>query len=139
MKIIILFLFMNIFFVKAQGLNVFTTCTKRPITDTVSYLKKIEINKEKYIGKPFSNLLNDLGLLKPKITRIVFDKKINTIFKFSERDFYNKQVILIIFWEQNFLPMPIKHFEKVNNFRFTTNEKNFYIDKTIKDIIVCSN
>jgi len=49
----IVVLFACIFSVQAQT---------RPVTDTVGYLKSIYANKNQFIGKPFSNLLDSLKI-----------------------------------------------------------------------------
>ena len=39
---------------------------KGQVSDTLVYLKLFELTKEKYIGQPFSKLLNDMKMISPK-------------------------------------------------------------------------
>ncbi|MCW3160359.1 hypothetical protein [Chryseobacterium oryctis] len=50
-----------------NGNTIITThCRKRPIKDTLNYVKQFEINKINYIGQPFSKLLNEMTQIQPK-------------------------------------------------------------------------
>jgi hypothetical protein len=116
---------------------------QKPVADTLSYLKRFEINKEKYIGKPFSLLLKDMTQMQPKMAKsdITQDPNIplqSTIFRFSDKDInVGNQSTLIIKWKEDAIPnTPIEFFEQEHNHRFTINERNFFEKKVVKDIVV---
>jgi hypothetical protein len=61
--------------------------------DTLNYIKSFETNKAKYIGKPFSVILNDLGEMQPKLVMPASGASINdlsksifTLFRFVDRE-----------------------------------------------------
>lgn len=116
---------------------------QKAITDTLSYAKKFELNKDKYIGKPFSRLLKDMEQMQPKMAKSAFNDNPNnpmssTIFRFSEKDIAReKEVTLLIKWKADELPnTPIQFFEEEHNYRFTVSERNFFEKKVVKDIFV---
>jgi len=133
------FLFLLNGFVKSQEIS-----KKKAVTDTLSYVKKFEINKEKYIGKPFSLLLKDMIQLQPKKAKSEFREDTNnplpsTSFSFSDKDInsVNDDVIMVIKWKpDNSATTPLEFFEQEHNYRFTPNEKNFLEKKVVMDIIV---
>lgn len=107
--------------------------------DTLDYLKKIEYNKAKYIGKPFSVLLKDLKELEPKtIWALAGGHNIKIVRRshlvFSEDPFSTD--ILSIEWDSEILRERVNFYEMKNDFRFTQEEKEFYSNKIIKNIEV---
>ncbi|SDI89335.1 hypothetical protein SAMN05421846_11822 [Chryseobacterium taeanense] len=113
------------------------------INDTLSYARKFETNKEKYIGKPFSLLLKDMALMQPtKAKSDIREDSDNplpgTIFIFSDKDINSeKEVTMAIKWKADAAPTtPLEFFEQEHNYRFTANEKNFLEKKIVKDIAV---
>lgn len=81
-------------------------CQALPSADTLTYLKTITAQKQKYIGKPFSVLLNDL-----KISIVVFyphasihsakSKETSTAFRFIVPEYLEgyKFPHLEVYWE----------------------------------------
>ncbi|MEG1198951.1 MAG: hypothetical protein RSD53_06150, partial [Algoriella sp.] len=63
-KIILIYLFLLSFSGFAQKINDNIRVTE--VLDTLNYLKTFEVNKSKYIGKPFSVLLADMKKIQPK-------------------------------------------------------------------------
>lgn len=120
------------------------TSGKKAVTDTLSYAKKFEINKEKYIGKPFSLLLKDLTQMQPKKAKSEFREDMNnplpsTSFSFSDKKDINSgsDVIMIIKWKaDDTATTPLEFFEQEHNYQFTPNEKNFLEKKIVMDITV---
>jgi hypothetical protein len=126
------FLFLN-GFLKAQ----------KTVTDTLSYAKKFETNKEKYIGKSFSLLLKDMVQLQPKKAKSdIKDDQNNplpsTLFTFSDKDINSgNEVTLVIKWKADPTPTtPIEFSEQEHNYSFTLTERNFFEKKIIRDIVV---
>jgi len=136
-----LFLFGILFF-----LNGFATAQERSVkktVDTLAYLRKFEMNKDKYIGKRFGLLIKDMVLMQPKMAKSTFNEDVNnpmtsTSFRFSEKDFdQDQEPILIIKWRTDDLPTgPIQFAEEGNNYHFTVGQKNMLEKKIIKDIAV---
>lgn len=119
------------------------TSGKKAVTDTLAYAKKFEINKEKYIGKPFSLLLKDMIQIQPKKAKSDFREDMNnplpsTSFSFSDKDFNSmNNVMMIIKWKaDDSATTPLEFFEQEHNYRFTLNERNFLEKKTVTDITV---
>ncbi|KMQ68290.1 hypothetical protein ACM39_10500 [Chryseobacterium sp. FH2] len=116
---------------------------KRSVNDTLAYLKKFEINKDKYIGKPFSLLLKNMVQIQPKKAKSTFNADVNnsissTIFTFSNKDINSdKEITLLVKWKTDEIPStPIEFFEQEHNYRYTPSEKNFFEKKVVKDIMV---
>ncbi|MDN4012447.1 hypothetical protein QX233_08260 [Chryseobacterium gambrini] len=116
---------------------------QKTVSDTLSYAKKFETNKQKYIGKPFSLLLKDMTQLQFKKAKsdIKEDNENtlpSTIFRFSDKEVNSpNEVSFIIKWKTDNLPVtPIEFFEQEHNYCFTINERNFFEKKIIKDIVV---
>ncbi|WP_029297984.1 hypothetical protein [Chryseobacterium hispalense] len=133
-----LFLFFLNGFVKSQEVS-----ARRNVTDTLAYAKKFEMNKEKYIGKPFSLLLKDMAQMHPKKAKSEFREDTNnplpsTSFTFSDKDIDSgNDVTMIIRWKADDATItPLEFFEQEHNYRFTPNEKNFLEKKIIRDITV---
>ncbi|WP_288243914.1 hypothetical protein [uncultured Chryseobacterium sp.] len=133
-----LFLFFLNGFVKSQEVS-----ARRNVTDTLAYAKKFEMNKEKYIGKPFSLLLKDMAQMHPKKAKSEFREDTNnplpsTSFTFSDKDIDSgNDVTMIIRWKaDDATTTPLEFFEQEHNYRFTPNEKNFLEKKIIRDITV---
>jgi hypothetical protein len=129
-------LFLNIF-VKSQE------SSGKAITDTLTYAKRFETNKEKYIGKRFSLLLKDMIQMQFKKVKSEFREDTNnplpsTSFSFSDKDINSENnVIMIIKWKpDNTATTPLEFFEQEHNYRFTPNEKNFLEKKIVIDITV---
>ena len=110
--------------------------------DTISYIKQFEVNKVNYIGEPLSVLLNDMTKMQPKT--VWFSSNINdknnitaSLFKFStkEKSFKNA-VTLLIKWKEKIPFKNVEYLLKKNKFYFTEEEKDFYGEKIIQDIIV---
>ncbi|SMP07148.1 hypothetical protein [Chryseobacterium profundimaris] len=125
-------------FVKSQQIS-----GKKEITDTLAYAKKFEINKEKYIGKPFSVLLKDMVQMQPKKAKSEFREDMynplpSTSFSFSDKEINSlNDVMMIIKWKaDDASTTPLEFFEQEHNYRFTPNEKNFLEKKTVMDITV---
>ncbi|WP_326981858.1 hypothetical protein VUJ46_16710 [Chryseobacterium sp. MYb264] len=122
-------------FVKAQK-----TSDKKAV-DTVSYLRKFEMNKDKYIGKRFGLLMKDMIQMQPKMAKSVFNEDVNnpmtsTAFRFSEKSFDDTHTpTLIVKWRTDDIPTgPIQFAEEGNNYRFSLGQKNMLEKKIIKDI-----
>lgn len=116
---------------------------KKPITDTLAYAKKFEMNKEKYLGKPFSLLLKDMVQMEPKKGKSEFREDMNnplpsTSFSFSDKDISSvNNVLMIIKWKaDDTATTPLEFFEQEHNYRFTPNERNFLEKKIVMDITV---
>jgi len=127
---------------KDGSIVITTHCLKRPIYDTLEYLKRFEANKADFIGKPFSVLLNRILPIQPK-TAFAFSmgRKKNifadTRFKFTEKELsFRPTVTLLIKWQDPIPRDQTKFYEQKNAFYFTNEEKTFYGNKIIKDIIV---
>ena len=110
--------------------------------DTLNYLKQFEANKVKYIGKPFSVLLNDMTQIQPK-TNFSFsafnnkNKRIYTDFNFVNKDYIRlNSITLSIYWQTPIPSNDIKSYQNKNKCVFTDDEKSFYGNKIIKDIKV---
>lgn len=108
--------------------------------DTLDYLKKIEYNKAKYIGKPFSVLLKDLKDLPPQtIWGSPHGKYKNIINRhyigFHKGEFrLNDVIVMFISWEDSLSRDKVRYYEQKNKSYFTEEEKDFYSNKTIKNI-----
>lgn len=133
-----LYLFFLNGFVKSQEIS-----GKKTVTDTLAYAKKFEINKEKYIGKPFSLLLKDMAQMQPKNAKSEFKEDTSnplpsTAFTFSDKDINSGNgVTIIIRWKPDETPTtPLEFFEQEHNYRFTPNERNFLEKKIVRDITV---
>lgn len=136
--LLFVFLFFLNGFLKSQE-----TSGKKTITDTLAYAKRFEINKEKYIGKPFSLLLKDMVQMQPKQAKSEFREDTNyplpsTVFTFSDKDINSGNgITMIVRWKaDDTATTPLEFFEQEHNYRFTPNEKNFLEKKVIRDITV---
>lgn len=116
---------------------------QKAVSDTLAYAKKFETNKEKYIGKKFSLLLKDMTQLSFKKAKSDIKEDTNnplpsTLFRFSDKDIDAAgQVTLVIRWKPDETPTtPLEFFEQEHNYGFTINEKNFFENKIIQDIVV---
>lgn len=115
-------------------------------TDVLSYAKQFETNKSEYIGKPFSYLLNKLSTqTQPK--RVWFtpnpnNKNVILTSTFSlnkKEDNYGSAIRLYITWQDPISFVDVDYYYKKNKTFFTEEEKKFYGDKIIKDILVGGN
>ncbi|WP_146939815.1 hypothetical protein [Chryseobacterium hagamense] len=116
---------------------------QRAVSDTLAYAKKFEVNKEKYIGKKFSLLLKDMTQLpfkkaKSDIRQDGNDPLPSTLFRFSGKDIdASGEVTMVIRWKPDDTPTtPLEFFEQEHNYGFTVNEKNFFENKIIRDLVV---
>ena len=138
-KIILIYLFLLPFSGFAQKIN--DNVRVEEVLDTLNYLKTFEVNKSKYIGKPFSVLLADMKKIQPKTvwpqhgrykTSIVGNR-----FKFADMDFsFDNVITLFVDWSES---IPIDNFEYYTNrngFYFTQEERTYLGSKIIKDIMV---
>lgn len=116
---------------------------QKTVSDTLSYAKKFQTNKEKYIGKKFSLLLKDMTQLpfkkaKSDIKEDGDNPLPSTLFRFSDKAIDAPgQVTVVIRWKPDDTPTtPLEFFEQEHNYGFTVNEKNFFENKIIQDIVV---
>lgn len=133
----------NIFFAALLFLCHNTVKAQKTVSDTLAYAKKFETNKEKYIGKKFSLLLKDMTLLQFKKAKSDFKDDLNnplpsTLFRFSDKELSAAhQVSVAIKWRPDDTPTtPLEFFEQEHNYGFTINEKNFFENRIIQDIVV---
>ncbi|MDN3692910.1 hypothetical protein QWZ06_11755 [Chryseobacterium tructae] len=111
--------------------------------DTLKYLKQFEVNKAQYIGKPFSGLLNDMTKIQPKAiwhNGPFNNKNIRTS---SDLGFYDLSkgyefgaVTLVIHWQDPISVTEVNYYKNKNKNNFTSEEKNFFGKRIIKDILV---
>ncbi len=110
--------------------------------DTLNYLKQFEANKAQYINQPFSHLLNQIVLLQPKSHWADSNPKNKnsisaTQFLFCNMDYIGNRVVkLRIFWKDSFPRLEVKYLQNKNGFNFTNEERAYYGNKVIKDILV---
>lgn len=110
--------------------------------DTLTYVKSFEINKANYIGQPLSVLLNDMTQIQPKTVWSVpiTNKKTmvkESLFNFCEKDYSFKNAIKLIITWQDYIPRTqVSVYEDTNDFFFTNEERLFYGNKIIEDIMV---
>jgi len=110
--------------------------------DTLNYLKQFEANKANYTGQPLSKLLNDMTQIQPKTawSASMGRKKIisaDTRFKFAEKELsFRHTVTLLIEWQDPIPRDQTKYYEQKNGFYFTNEERSFYGNKIVKDILV---
>ncbi|MDM1073546.1 hypothetical protein HX001_13730 [Empedobacter brevis] len=114
--------------------------------DVLSYAKQFERNKSEYIGKPFSYLLSKLSVqTQPKkawFTPNPNNKNIVLTSTFSlnrKDDDYGNAVRLHITWQEPIAFKDVNYHYKKNKTFFTAEEKSFYGDKIVKDILVGGN
>ena len=111
--------------------------------DTLQYLKKFEIEKAKYINKPFSYLLGQMTQIQPK-TVWYFpqtnrkSKVIVSDFKFckKEHSFGYNAIMFFITWQTEIPRSEIEYYQNKNAFYFTNDERQFYGSKIVKNIEV---
>ncbi|SHL87614.1 hypothetical protein SAMN05444360_105147 [Chryseobacterium carnipullorum] len=110
--------------------------------DTLNYLKQFEANKMQYIGQPFSKLLQDMTQIQPKTVWADYNienktKTKRSLFNFCEKEYSFKNVITVnITWDNDIPYTQVEYYEKKNHFYFTDEERSFYGNKIIKDIMV---
>ncbi|NMR35205.1 hypothetical protein HIO71_13525 [Chryseobacterium aquaticum] len=110
--------------------------------DTLNYVKQFEINKAQYINQPFSYLLSQMTQIQPKSHWVSSNpKNKNSVaasqFLFCNMDYIgNRVVTLRILWKESFPRSEVKYYQNKNGFHFTNEEKTFYGNKIIKDILV---
>ncbi|MEC3875533.1 hypothetical protein [Chryseobacterium salviniae] len=132
----------NIFKLFSILLLLVLSCKTYAQLDTLSYIKQFEINKSQYINKPFSYLLTQMTQLQPKshwADSFPQNKKIvkASIFNFCEMDYsFKNAVTLHIIWQDSFPKSEVKYYQNKNGFYFTNEEKAFYGNKIVKDIMV---
>lgn len=134
MKNFLKFTFLSILF--------FTSQSKAQSLDTLNYLKQFEANKANYIGQPFSKLLNEMTQIQPKSVwnKPPWRKKsiiLGSDFKFCKMSkSYSRQATLYIIWATPISKSQTEYYEQLNDYYFTNDEKSFYGNKIIKDIMV---
>lgn len=113
------------------------------VSDTLSYVKQFEINKTNYIGKPFSVLLNDLNKIKIQTVFPVASGKsikhfVASRFKFElpQNSFKDNVVLMVVEWKGESPDSDIKYYNDRSKYIFTSEEKNYYSNKIIRNIIV---
>lgn len=110
--------------------------------DTLNYLKQFEANKTNYIGQPFSKLLSDMTQIQPKTVWSLPVKNKRSIvrdtgFNFCEMDYsFHNAINLLITWQTDIPYNETKFLGIQNGYHFTNDEKSFYGNKIIKDIMV---
>jgi len=118
------------------------SCKAQLQLDTLNYVKQFEINKAQYVNKPFSYLLDHMTQMQPKShwSDTPFrNKKIveSSRFKFSGMDYsFKNAVTLNIIWQESFPESDVKYLQNKNEYYFTNEEKDFYKNKVVKDILV---
>ena len=112
-------------------------------TDTLAYVKQFEIDKTNYIGKPFSVLLNDMNKIKIQtVTPSSSGKSIKHFvasrFKFElpQNSFKDNVVLMVVEWKGESPDSDIKYYNDRSKYIFTSEEKNYYSNKIIRNIIV---
>ena len=110
--------------------------------DTLTYVKSFEINKANYIGQPLSVLLNDMTQIQPKTVWFVpiTNKRTmvkESLFNFCEVDYsYKNAITLRITWQEYIPYSQVEYYHNLNDFFFTNDERLFYGNKIIEDIMV---
>ena len=110
--------------------------------DTLNYLKQFEMNKANYINKPLSVLLNDMTQIQPKTAWSFSMGRKKTIsadtrFNFCEKELsFHNTITLLIEWRDPIPRDQTKYYEQKNGFYFTNEERSFYGNKIVKDILV---
>jgi hypothetical protein len=110
--------------------------------DTLTYVKSFEINKANYIGQPLSVLLNEMTLVQPKTVWFVpiTNKRTmvkESLFNFCEVDYsYKNAITLVITWQEYIPYSQVEYYHNLNDFFFTNDERLFYGNKIIEDIMV---
>lgn len=114
------------------------------VLDTFNYVKNFELQKAQYIGKPFSILLNDMQQIQPKsVWQGIYIRNKNIIpynsfyFELPQNTFrYGIVVNMIIYWQTALPATEVKYYQNKNHFHFTNEERQYYENKIIRDIIV---
>ena len=102
--------------------------------DTYNYIKEFETQKANYIGKPFSILMNNIVQVQPiKIWSFPDGQK--KILSYNTK-FYYIDAILVVEWQEPIPREQTKYYENKNQCKFTSDEKTFFGNKIIKDIVV---
>ncbi|MEC3876078.1 hypothetical protein [Chryseobacterium salviniae] len=110
--------------------------------DTLNYVKQFETNKAQYINKPFSYLLSQITQIQPTSHWADSPPQNKTIVKSSQFLFCNMKyignrvVVLTIIWQDPFPKSDVKYLQNKNGYYFTNEEKTFYANKIVKDILV---
>ena len=113
---------------------------KGQVSDTLAYIKSFEFNKNEYKGHPFSKLLNEMSQLQP--SSIWSDETLINTYRstlvFCKMDDVPSigMVNMVIFWQSPIPYSDVEYYEQKNHFYFTTDERNFYGNKIVKDIYV---
>ncbi|MCY0978967.1 hypothetical protein PGH12_09170 [Chryseobacterium wangxinyae] len=110
--------------------------------DTLNYLKQFEANKANYINQPLSVLLNDMTQIQPKTAWSASHGRKKTItpgtrFKFCDMELsFHNTITLLVEWQSPIPRDQTKYYEQKNGFYFTNEERVFYGNKIIKNIVV---
>lgn len=99
--------------------------------DTLNYLKQFELNEEKYIGEPFSTLLEDMDIVKPKL---LFTQRQNcsyeTQFWFIEEKPFSGRYKMTIVWQN----APFYKSERIETKSSNLNEASEYRNYIVKKL-----
>jgi hypothetical protein len=110
--------------------------------DTLNYLKQFEANKASYINQPLSVLLNDMTEIQPKTVWPALPGRKKTITPGTSFNFCNMElsfhntITLLVEWQSPIPRDQTKYYEQKNGFYFTNEERVFYGNKIIKNIVV---
>ena len=110
--------------------------------DTLQYLKRFELEKEKYINKPFSYLLGQMTEIQPKTAWYILQTNKKSKIRISGFNFCKKEysfhnaIHLFITWETEIPRTEIEYYGRKNGFYFTGEEREFYGGKIVKNIEV---
>ncbi|HCM34759.1 hypothetical protein [Chryseobacterium sp.] len=110
--------------------------------DTMKYIKQFEANKSQYVNKPFSFLLGQMTQIQPRTAWSISSgrKKASsgtTRFKFASKEAsFHNAITLLIYWQEEIPRDQTKYYEQKNQFYFTNDERTFFGDKIVKDIVV---
>ena len=111
------------------------------VLDTLNYLKTFEVNKSKYIGKPFSVLLSDMKKIQPKTVWQQHGRYKTSIvgntFNFCEMEYsFDNVITLSVKWSESIPIENFKYYTNRNGFYFTQEERTYLGSKIVKDIMV---
>lgn len=111
--------------------------------DTLNYLKNFELQKAQYVHQTFSLLLNEMIQIQPKSVwagrniRNRHQTLFSTFnFESPNNTFHGGLIKMVIYWETPIPSNELKYLSDRNHFYFTNEEKVFYSNKIVKDIMV---
>lgn len=118
------------------------SCKAQSQLDTLNYLKQFEANKSQYVNKPFSYLLSHMTQMQPTSHWASSPFTNKKVVEYSQFNFcgmeysFKNAVTLYIIWQDNFPKSDVEYLQNKNEYYFTNEEKAFYSNKIVKDIIV---